>query len=74
MPFGWHGRTHSCRQLIQTGGDVIAVTHPVPKTGYKAPNAYGARPVLQGETCGTEMLHACAQSATASLLNAGVGY
>lgn len=32
------------------GGELVAYTYPQHKTGYKAPNAYGARPVFQGTT------------------------
>eukprot|EP00217_Crustomastix_stigmatica_P008655 CAMPEP_0183803456 /NCGR_PEP_ID=MMETSP0803_2-20130417/33020_1 /TAXON_ID=195967 /ORGANISM="Crustomastix stigmata, Strain CCMP3273" /LENGTH=196 /DNA_ID=CAMNT_0026048195 /DNA_START=37 /DNA_END=624 /DNA_ORIENTATION=- len=40
----------SARKLIRQGGELVAVAHPVKKTGYKAPNAYGAKAVFAGET------------------------
>lgn len=40
----------SVQRLERRGGEIIAVPHDVPKTGYKAPNAYGARSVFQSET------------------------
>jgi hypothetical protein len=35
---------------MKLGGELIAVPHAVNATGYKAPNAYGAKPVFLGET------------------------
>lgn len=35
--------------VFNGAGEYLAVCHS-PKTGYKAPNAYGARPLLQSET------------------------
>jgi len=43
-------RLGSVQRLERRGGQIIAVTHDVTKTGYKAPNAYGARSVFQSET------------------------
>ena len=48
-----HGdTTHlgSATKLIKVGGELMAVSHEVPKTGYKSENAYGAKSVFIGET------------------------
>ncbi|GAQ82541.1 hypothetical protein KFL_001150020 [Klebsormidium nitens] len=45
----YHG-LGSTQSLVRRGGDIIAIAHPLPKTGYKAPNAYGAKPIFQDAT------------------------
>mmetsp|Transcript_8215 Transcript_8215/g.27297 ORF Transcript_8215/g.27297 Transcript_8215/m.27297 type:complete len:167 (-) Transcript_8215:821-1321(-) len=40
----------SAKALIKQGGELVAVAHKVPKTGYKANNAYGAKAIFQAET------------------------
>uniref|UniRef100_A0A7S0WNU4 Uncharacterized protein n=1 Tax=Pyramimonas obovata TaxID=1411642 RepID=A0A7S0WNU4_9CHLO len=45
-----HTRTHSSLVTFKRQGEVIAVCHPLQKTGYKAPNAYGAKAIFEGET------------------------
>eukprot|EP00245_Coleochaete_scutata_P005443 TRINITY_DN18969_c0_g1_i1.p1 TRINITY_DN18969_c0_g1~~TRINITY_DN18969_c0_g1_i1.p1 ORF type:complete len:181 (+),score=27.82 TRINITY_DN18969_c0_g1_i1:162-704(+) len=45
----YHG-LGSTVKLIKHAGEAIAITHPVPKTGYKAPNAYGVRPIFEDAT------------------------
>jgi len=35
--------------VFKAGGELIALTFPVAKTGYKAQGAYGSRPVFEGE-------------------------
>lgn len=42
---------NSARTLMRQGGEWVAEPHTVPKTGYKAPNSYGATPVFDGMTC-----------------------
>lgn len=56
-------RTSLCRSplgsalgLTRQAGELVAVAYSSPKTGYKNPNAYGARPVFNGET----YVHRCA--------------
>ena len=41
---------NSAAGLVTVGGDLVAVPHYVKATGYKAKNAYGAKPVFKGET------------------------
>lgn len=41
---------NSAKRLQKQGGEWVAEPHQVPKTGYKAPNAYGATPVFDGMT------------------------
>lgn len=41
---------NSARALVKLSGDIAAIPHNPPKTGYKAANAYGAKPVFTGET------------------------
>ncbi|KAK9818340.1 hypothetical protein WJX72_010958 [[Myrmecia] bisecta] len=36
--------------LYKVAGELTARPHAIPKTGYKAKNAYGSRPVFQDET------------------------
>lgn len=36
--------------LTKMSGEIVAIPHNPEKTGYKAPNAYGAKPVFNGET------------------------
>ena len=36
--------------LVKQAGELVAVTPPQPKTGYKDDNSYGAKPVFNGET------------------------
>lgn len=36
--------------LVKQAGELVAVTAPLPKTGYKDVNSYGAKPVFDGET------------------------
>lgn len=36
--------------LVRIGGELVAMPHRTAKTGYKAPNAYGARSVFTGDT------------------------
>lgn len=38
------------RGLVLMGGEYMAIPHKTVKTGYKAPNAYGAKAVFSGET------------------------
>ena len=40
----------SAKKLKYEGGRVVAVPHPVKKSGYKAVNAYGASSVFESET------------------------
>ena len=40
----------SATKLVKVGGELVAVSHEVAKTGYKADNAYGAKSVFTGET------------------------
>lgn len=34
----------------KVSGELIAIAHPQNKTGFKNPNAYGAKPVFSSET------------------------
>ena len=36
--------------IFKSAGEIMVVPHKLKKTGYKAPNAYGARPLFSGET------------------------
>lgn len=40
----------TAKLLVKQGGELVAVPHAVKKTGYKAPNAYGAKDIFNGET------------------------
>mmetsp|Transcript_26689 Transcript_26689/g.32403 ORF Transcript_26689/g.32403 Transcript_26689/m.32403 type:complete len:172 (-) Transcript_26689:455-970(-) len=42
--------TNSAQKTAKRQGDVIAIVHPVAKTGYKAENAYGAKAIFEDET------------------------
>lgn len=35
---------------FKMAGEILVKPHEQPKTGYKAPNAYGARPIFSDET------------------------
>lgn len=35
---------------FKVAGEILVKPHEQPKTGYKAPNAYGARPIFSDET------------------------
>lgn len=35
--------------VFKAGGELVALTFPVMKSGYKASGAYGSRPVFSGE-------------------------
>ena len=35
---------------FKVAGEILVKPHEQPKTGYKAPNAYGARPIFLDET------------------------
>jgi len=43
-------RTHSSLVTFKRQGEVIAVSHAQQLTGYKAPNAYGAKAIFEDET------------------------
>mmetsp|Transcript_31774 Transcript_31774/g.101240 ORF Transcript_31774/g.101240 Transcript_31774/m.101240 type:complete len:155 (+) Transcript_31774:141-605(+) len=47
---GFDTRTGSCVAIVSQGGEKIGICHPVKKTGYKAPNAYGAKKPFDGST------------------------
>jgi hypothetical protein len=34
----------------KVSGELVAIAHPQNKTGFKNPNAYGAKPVFSSET------------------------
>jgi hypothetical protein len=36
--------------LTKQAGELVAVPHPQPKSGFKNPRAYGAQPVFSSET------------------------
>ena len=36
--------------MIRQGGELVAVPHYIKPTGFKAPNAYGAKDLFSGET------------------------
>jgi len=36
--------------LVRVGGELLAIPHRQARTGYKAPNAYGAKSTFSGET------------------------
>jgi len=40
----------SAVKLIKQGGELVAIPHHVKPTGYKAPNAYGAKAIFSAET------------------------
>jgi hypothetical protein len=40
----------TAKGLVKQAGELVAVTAPLPKTGYKNENSYGAKPVFDGET------------------------
>jgi len=42
--------TNSAMRTAKRQGDIIAIVHPTPKTGYKAPNAYGSKAVFEDQT------------------------
>eukprot|EP00877_Chromochloris_zofingiensis_P000226 jgi/Chrzof1/10203/Cz04g32170.t1 len=42
--------------LTRQAGELVAVAYSSPKTGYKNPNAYGARPVFNGETTNQQFI------------------
>mmetsp|Transcript_37025 Transcript_37025/g.104540 ORF Transcript_37025/g.104540 Transcript_37025/m.104540 type:complete len:183 (+) Transcript_37025:189-737(+) len=44
----------SATGMVKMGGELVAYTYPQQKTGYKAPNAYGARPVFTSSTTNRE--------------------
>uniref|UniRef100_A0A061SFA7 Uncharacterized protein n=1 Tax=Tetraselmis sp. GSL018 TaxID=582737 RepID=A0A061SFA7_9CHLO len=44
----------SATGIAKMGGELVAYSYKQKKTGYKAPNAYGARPVFQGVTTNKE--------------------
>ena len=40
----------TAKGLVKQGGELVAVPHYIKPTGYKAPNAYGAKDIFSGET------------------------
>ena len=49
-PGGVRSALGSARKLVKQGGEWVAIAHKVPKTGFKADNAYGAKPPFSGMT------------------------
>lgn len=37
--------------LTRQAGELVAIAHATPKTGYKNPHAYGARTVFTSDVC-----------------------
>jgi hypothetical protein len=61
----------SARRLERRGGGLVAVPHVVKKTGFKARDAYGARPVFQSETTTGYFQKAVLGAATSTRVDGG---
>ena len=59
-------RTGSSAGVELRNGRLVAITHNIPKTGYKAPNSYGAKPRFCGETTSRTTQKACFVSESSS--------
>jgi len=50
MPKDPNCNVGSAVRLVKQGGELVAIPHYVKPSGYKAPNAYGAKAIFTGDT------------------------